>query len=190
MAYENILVERHDRVGLIRLNRPKALNALSRGLVADVNAALSDFEADDGIGAIVITGSEKAFCAGADIREVSDADFVTAYRDDPIVEWDRIADVPQAAHRGGRRLRARRRLRDRHDVRHHPCRRHREVRTAGDHARHPARRRRHAAADPPRRPGQGDGALPDRPADRRRRRRSAPASSRASSRRRSSSRRR
>jgi enoyl-CoA hydratase len=91
MAYENILVERHERVGLIRLNRPKALNALSRGLVAELNAALAAFETDDGIGAIVLTGSEKAFCAGADIREVAGTDFVTNYRDDPVTAWDTIA---------------------------------------------------------------------------------------------------
>ena len=70
VTYENILVETHGRVGLIRLNRPKALNALSRGLVADLNAALRDFEADEGISAMVLTGSEKAFAAGADIREL------------------------------------------------------------------------------------------------------------------------
>ncbi len=92
MAYENILVERHGRAGLIRLNSPKTLNALSKSLVADVNDALSAFEADEGIGAIVITGSEKAFCAGANIREVAGADFETVYRDDPVREWDRVAD--------------------------------------------------------------------------------------------------
>ena len=69
MAYENILVETHGKVGLIRLNRPKALNALSRGVFVELNAALADFEADAAIGAIVLTGSEKAFAAGADIKE-------------------------------------------------------------------------------------------------------------------------
>jgi enoyl-CoA hydratase len=92
MAYENILVERRGKVGLVRLNRPKALNALSRALVADLNAALAAFEGDADIGAVIVTGSEKAFCAGADIREVAGADFVTAYRDDPIREWDRVAE--------------------------------------------------------------------------------------------------
>jgi enoyl-CoA hydratase len=91
MSYENILVERRGGVGLVTLNRPKALNALSRALVADLNAALAEFEADEGIGAIVITGSQKAFCAGADLREVAEADLVTAYRDDPVREWDRVA---------------------------------------------------------------------------------------------------
>lgn len=91
MTYENILVETRGKVGLITLNRPKALNALSNGLVADLNTALGDFAKDDAIGAVVLTGSEKAFCAGADIKEVSGVDFVTAYRSDMISEWDRVA---------------------------------------------------------------------------------------------------
>lgn len=91
MPYENILVERRGKVGLITLNRPKALNALSNGLVADLNHALGAFAADDNIGAVVLTGSEKAFCAGADIKEVSGVDFVAAYRGDMIAEWDRVA---------------------------------------------------------------------------------------------------
>jgi enoyl-CoA hydratase len=92
MTYENILVERRGRVGLITLNRPKALNALSEGLVADVTAALDDFEGDDGIGAVVLTGSEKAFAAGADLKEISGADFVSAYTKDLVRSWDRVAD--------------------------------------------------------------------------------------------------
>ena len=70
MAYENILVETHDNVGLIRLNRPQALNALTAALVADLNHALKAFADDDAIGAIVLTGSDKAFAAGADIKEI------------------------------------------------------------------------------------------------------------------------
>ena len=92
MDYENILVERLGRVGLITLNRPKALNALSEGLVADVTGALDDFEADEGIGAVVLTGSEKAFAAGADLKEISGADFVGAYTKDLVRSWDRVAD--------------------------------------------------------------------------------------------------
>ena len=91
MAYENILVEQRGKVALIRLNRPQALNALSKGLVADLNHALAAFEKDDATGAVIITGSEKAFCAGADIKEVSSTDFITAYRQDMISEWDRVA---------------------------------------------------------------------------------------------------
>ena len=92
MAYENILVERRDKAGLITLNRPQALNALSKALVADLNTALAEFEADDAIGAVVITGSEKAFAAGADIREIAGTDFVGLYRDDFVREWDRVAE--------------------------------------------------------------------------------------------------
>ena len=87
MTYENILIETHGRVGLIRLNRPKALNALSRGLIADLNAALTAFEADAGIGAIVLTGSEKAFAAGADIKEIQDQTFADAYLGNLIAPW-------------------------------------------------------------------------------------------------------
>ena len=70
MSYENILVETKGRVGLITLNRPNALNALNNALVAELNTALDGFEADANIGAIVITGSDKAFAAGADIKEM------------------------------------------------------------------------------------------------------------------------
>lgn len=81
-AYETILVETHDRVGLIRLNRPKQLNALNDTLMSELGKALAAFDADDGIGAIVITGSEKAFAAGADIVGMKDFSFVDVYRSD------------------------------------------------------------------------------------------------------------
>ena len=68
MSYETILVETKGRVGLVTLNRPNALNALNNALVTELNTALDAFEADANIGAIVITGSEKAFAAGADIK--------------------------------------------------------------------------------------------------------------------------
>ena len=93
MTYENILVETHGRVGLIRLNRPKALNALSRGLVVDLNAALRAFEADAALGAIVLTGSEKAFAAGADIRELEALTFTSAFLNDPFVAWEFVSKV-------------------------------------------------------------------------------------------------
>ena len=70
MAYENIIVKTVGRVGQITLNRPKALNALSSALIGELNEALEKFEADETIGCIVITGSEKAFAAGADIKEM------------------------------------------------------------------------------------------------------------------------
>src|SRR3954467_12346680 len=82
MTYENIIVETHGAVGLIKLNRPKALNALSAGLFADLNQALDAFEADDAIGAIVLTGSEKAFAAGADIKQMKDRGFSDLYAND------------------------------------------------------------------------------------------------------------
>ena len=92
MAYENIAVETRGRVGLIRLDRPKALNALCAALLAEMNAALDAFEADDAIGAIVVTGSEKAFAAGADIREMKDLTWPGTYLDDFITrDWERIA---------------------------------------------------------------------------------------------------
>lgn len=92
MAFENILVERRGRVGLITLNRPKALNALCDALIADLGQALDELEADAGIGAIVLTGSEKAFAAGADIKEMKDRDFIDVYTTDFITKgWERVA---------------------------------------------------------------------------------------------------
>jgi len=93
MAYENILVETHGAAGLIRLNRPKALNALSSGLIADLKAALQVFEADKSIGAIVLTGSEKAFAAGADIKELQAHSFASAYMSDFITPWEYVCQV-------------------------------------------------------------------------------------------------
>jgi enoyl-CoA hydratase len=90
MPFENVTVETHGRVGLIRLNRPKALNALSVGLIEDLNAALEAYEADSGIGAMVLTGSEKAFAAGADIREMQDKSFADAFLGDFISRWEYI----------------------------------------------------------------------------------------------------
>jgi enoyl-CoA hydratase len=92
MAYETIIVETRGHAGLVRLNRPKALNALSPELIGELNAALDEFEASDKIGAIVITGSDKAFAAGADIKEMVDLDFITAYKDDIFAEGTRIAE--------------------------------------------------------------------------------------------------
>ena len=92
MAYETIIVETRGRAGLVRLNRPEALNALSAALIGELNAALDEFEANDRIGAIVITGSDKAFAAGADIKEMADLDFITAYKADFIADWARVAE--------------------------------------------------------------------------------------------------
>src|SRR5690349_17574382 len=91
MAYENILVERKGAVGIVRLNRPQALNALSAALVRDLGAALDEFEADEAIGCIVITGSEKAFAAGADIKEMQAKSYMDAYLEDFITRgWERV----------------------------------------------------------------------------------------------------
>ena len=91
MTYANILVETHGAVGLIRLNRPQALNALSAALMEDLNAALEAFETDPAIGAIVLTGSEKAFAAGADIKEMQDKTFAEAFVGDFISRWENVA---------------------------------------------------------------------------------------------------
>jgi len=91
MAYETIIVETRGAVGLITLNRPKALNALNAALMADLTAALDAFEADDGVGAMVITGGDKAFAAGADIKEMQSRDFADVYLTDFITSgWERI----------------------------------------------------------------------------------------------------
>ena len=90
MAYETIKSEIRDAVGLITLHRPDALNALNAKLIAEVNDALDNFEQNDAIGAIVVTGSEKAFAAGADIKEMKDLSFPQTYLDDFISSWDRV----------------------------------------------------------------------------------------------------
>ena len=92
MSYENIITEARGKVGLITLNRPKALNALNDKLIDELGAALDAFEADDGIGSIVLTGSEKAFAAGADIGAMSEWNFMDVYKTNYISRnWDRIA---------------------------------------------------------------------------------------------------
>lgn len=93
MAYENIQVETRGKAGLITLNRPKARNALNSELITELNRALDGFEADEKIGCIVVTGSEKAFAAGADIKEMSSLTYPQTYKDDFITSWERIARV-------------------------------------------------------------------------------------------------
>src|SRR5689334_16424079 len=93
MAYETIIVESKDRVGIIRLNRPDALNALNAQLIEEMRQALDGFEADDGIGCIIITGNEKAFAAGADIKQMQAKSYMQAYKEDFIARWDRVAAV-------------------------------------------------------------------------------------------------
>ncbi|ACL55199.1 enoyl-CoA hydratase [Methylobacterium nodulans] len=90
MEYENIRVETRGRVALITLHRPAQLNALCGPLIAELNAALDGFERDEGIGCIILTGSEKAFAAGADIPEMRDRTHPEFFVADPFGEWDRV----------------------------------------------------------------------------------------------------
>ncbi len=91
MAYQNILVETRGKVGLITLNRPQALNALNAELISEVSAVIDQWESDPAIGCIVITGSEKAFAAGADIKQMQTKTYMEAYMQDFIASWDRVA---------------------------------------------------------------------------------------------------
>ncbi|WP_321888831.1 enoyl-CoA hydratase [Paraburkholderia bannensis] len=94
MGYENILVETRGKVGLITLNRPKALNALNDALMDELGAALKAFDADEDVGAIVITGSEKAFAAGADIGMMATYSFMDVYKGDYITRnWETIRSI-------------------------------------------------------------------------------------------------
>ncbi|MBE9553629.1 MAG: enoyl-CoA hydratase [Proteobacteria bacterium] len=91
MSFENIIVEKREAVGLITLNRPQALNALCNALIAELGQALDDMEADDAIGCVVLTGSEKAFAAGADIKEMQSQSYMDAYLADFITTgWERV----------------------------------------------------------------------------------------------------
>ena len=91
MAYENIEVETQGHVGVVRLNRPKALNALCDALISELGQALDAFEADENVGCIVLTGSEKAFAAGADIKEMAGKSYMDAYLEDFITKgWERV----------------------------------------------------------------------------------------------------
>ncbi|RJO72325.1 enoyl-CoA hydratase [Nocardia panacis] len=89
--FETILLERKGRVGWITLNRPKALNALNSQVLDDVIAALDELEVDAEIGAVVITGSERAFAAGADIKEMQPKSYMDMFLDDYFARWDRLA---------------------------------------------------------------------------------------------------
>lgn len=93
MVYETILVETRGRAGLITLNRPKALNALNSVVQKEVLAALDSFEADDNVGAIVLTGSEKAFAAGADIKEMQEKSYIDMYKADFFAGWDAMLRI-------------------------------------------------------------------------------------------------
>src|SRR6476659_3066535 len=88
MTYQNILVETQGRVGIIRLNRPQALNALNKALIEELTQAIETFDADEKIGCMLITGNDKAFAAGADIKEMADKPFIDAYLGDFVSNWN------------------------------------------------------------------------------------------------------
>jgi enoyl-CoA hydratase len=91
MSYETILVAREGRVGTITLNRPKALNALNSQVMVELTTAAAEFDADAGIGAIIVTGNEKAFAAGADIKEMADLSFADVFSSDFFATWSKFA---------------------------------------------------------------------------------------------------
>ncbi|WP_284078771.1 enoyl-CoA hydratase [Herbaspirillum aquaticum] len=94
MSYQNILVETHDKVGLIRLNRPKALNALSDDLMSELGTALLAFDGQDEIGCIIVTGSEKAFAAGADISVMAGFDYMDVFNGEFITRnWETLRRI-------------------------------------------------------------------------------------------------
>ena len=91
MSYKHIVVETRAQAGFVKLNRPKAMNALNSELIAELNRALDIFESGEEIGAIVITGSDTAFAAGADIKEMQPKDYVDVFSSDFIGKWDRLS---------------------------------------------------------------------------------------------------
>ena len=93
MSYENIIVETKGKVGIIRLNRPQALNALNAALIGELTAAVKGFDADAGIACMVVTGSDKAFAAGADIKEMANKSYIEAAMNDFIASWHALAQV-------------------------------------------------------------------------------------------------
>jgi enoyl-CoA hydratase len=93
MSSENIIVERRGRVGIVRLNRPQALNALNVALMEELLGAVEAFDADAGVGCILITGSDKAFAAGADIKEMADKSYIDIFRSDYTADYERLTRV-------------------------------------------------------------------------------------------------
>src|SRR5688572_6933772 len=93
MTYSNILTETRGKVGLIQLNRPQAMNAFNQAMLAELFDALEAFDKDEAVGAIVVTGNEKAFAAGADIKEMADASYVEMLSRGHVEIWNRIRDI-------------------------------------------------------------------------------------------------
>lgn len=92
MAYETILVDNENGVGVITLNRPDAMNALNTTVMQEVACAIGKFETDDAVGCVVILGSEKAFAAGADIKEMAPKEYLEAYKEDFFAGWNAVAN--------------------------------------------------------------------------------------------------
>jgi enoyl-CoA hydratase len=158
-AAGTVLVDKRDRVGLITLNRPKALNALNAQLAAEVLAAVRGFDADPGIGAIVVTGSPRAFAAGADIAEMAEKTYAELNARDLFADWDamRVIGKPIIAAVSGYALGGGCELAMLCDL----------IIASRDQARHPARHRRQPAPHASRGQGAGDGHDPHRPQHRR-----------------------
>jgi enoyl-CoA hydratase len=93
MTYETILTEKRGKVGVVTLNRPKALNAINAQLITELNQVLDEFQADQGVAVIVLTGSDKAFAAGADIREMKDKTYAEVKSENFLWDWDHINDI-------------------------------------------------------------------------------------------------
>lgn len=93
MAFDTLILERHGKIGLIKLDRPDALNAINRQLIEELGTAVTDLDHDNHIGAIIITGNEKAFAAGADVKEMQSLSYMDAYKQDFLAPWDRITAV-------------------------------------------------------------------------------------------------
>jgi enoyl-CoA hydratase len=91
MTYQNLIVETRQKVGIIRLNRPQALNALNAALITELAGAIDGFETDPLVACVIITGSDKAFAAGADIKEMANKSYMDAFFGDFTGEWDHIA---------------------------------------------------------------------------------------------------
>ncbi|KAM9978300.1 hypothetical protein ACTFIZ_000754 [Dictyostelium cf. discoideum] len=92
-SFQYILAEKKGRVGLVTLNRPKSLNALSDGLISEINSAVKLFQEDKDVGSIIITGSEKAFAAGADIKEMEKVTLPDAYNNDLLAQWHDLTKI-------------------------------------------------------------------------------------------------
>ncbi len=167
MEFENVIVEKDAAIAVVTMNRPQALNALSYALVKDLSLAMQELDQDDEVRVMIVTGGEKVFAAGADIKEMAErGPFDAAYSRAAGLSR---SDQPnrQARDRGGQRFRSRRRLRARHELRHHYRLRVRALRPTGSQSRHHSRQRRHATIDPFARQASGDGTGPDRRHDQR-----------------------